>query len=398
MFALSKTGTYYPISSRALTTSNHQYNFKSKINNIFLELENTLNTESMYRGSESFKAVKIEPSLKALLSGALSLLSTFQTDEVKKFRNRYMHNLYVNTKLLINNGYKVEADLLFNLLADSSSKNLMIGSYSLIASLLARHVKDLNKTDVNGWTLHHWAAFQKNSEVIQELFKRGVDSSLKDNEGLTPLDLACWTMDRRTIKYLNPNTDPQELLSKLQPTFFKETVKKLKLIEQNNPKVFNSTYSTLLAESLPDLSAINVANNLSKSEINYLKLYYPYYFMPSSQLYSSYSPMGLAVRQQDLSYVKFLVDKGWTQEIEDLYNVRQKSFRKVVGYQYAISNLDNDSKNTQKQAIEMVSNLHKSSDLNCYSNIIDLIKLSKMQDIASKEFGKKAMTLIENSS
>ncbi|MCR5506806.1 MAG: ankyrin repeat domain-containing protein [bacterium] len=64
------------------------------------------------------------------------------------------------------------------------------------------NIKDINASDVNGWTFLHYAAIRDNSEAIRFLVNHGANMELKTSEEKTPLYLAAIMENIEAVKTL----------------------------------------------------------------------------------------------------------------------------------------------------------------------------------------------------
>ena len=66
----------------------------------------------------------------------------------------------------------------------------MLDQTDVIHKLLQRGA-DVNKRDrYDGLTALHWSAMKNNTDAIRLLLQNGASTTIKDDQGLTPIDLA----------------------------------------------------------------------------------------------------------------------------------------------------------------------------------------------------------------
>jgi palmitoyltransferase ZDHHC13/17 len=61
---------------------------------------------------------------------------------------------------------------------------------------------NVSRTDINGDTALHWAAYKGHAEIIQILINSGVDLQKTDNFGSTPLHLSCLSGNLQCVRLL----------------------------------------------------------------------------------------------------------------------------------------------------------------------------------------------------
>lgn len=362
MFAISKQG-YSPVSiSKTILKCSHS----TKARKIFFELQENLLQADANMGLTFNSVYKIEPSIEALFYGASSLWSKVWDEKNRPTFDDYMSHLHENAEVLIQDGYPIKSDLLFRLLSDLSSKNLVSDKYPLTVSLLVDNAHNIEKTDERGWTLLHWAVFGKNLEVVEALLKRSGNIERQENTGLKAKDLGNWIMNRPIIEKLNPGYKAREILSEIKPNFFAETIRKLNSVSEENHYLFSPCYYGWLEKSLPNLNSIKDLRDLSLAEKRYLELYMHTKIQPVNRYSKNhfYSPMGLAIHEKNIFEVIDLLAQGWNYEIEELYTRKRWCENKecTTGFKLALqehitsedSAEEIENYEFQEQAIEMI--------------------------------------------
>jgi ankyrin repeat protein len=322
---------------------------QKKINDLFLDIQKKINqayVNSGYRYLDSSPVLegRIKPSIKALFDSQRTLVGTTENNGNKEIYNEYVIQLPENTKLLLDCGYKVEGNLMLELLSDLFRKRLICKDSPSSLPLLAKHVeeKDLSQVDERGWTMLHWAVLGRNLPVAEELLNRGIASDVKDKIGLSAEHLSYWTMDRLIIKLLKPNLNPVDILSDISISSFAEITQKVTIVGKDY-KVFSPCLHGWMEEAFPDLLTLLSLGNLSHAEKRHLVLYKPTDYCPVRQESKNhrFSPMALAIVDRNLHQVKDLLSQGWNDETENISGRKRWSDHREVttGFKYGISGL-----------------------------------------------------------
>lgn len=239
--------------------------------------------------------------------------------------------LIENLNCLLANGYSIHGEEIFTYLKE-------FGYDSFLSSLhiLARHAQNIEAVDQHGWTLLHWAVFRNLPELAKELTLRGLNGQTKDYYGITAYDLALWTLNREMIARLKPEADVNEELANISPHFFASLVIP---IDTATRGLFGCFYG-LAERAVPDVSKLQ---SFSAGEKNFLRLYN---WMPLSDS-EGCTPMYQAMKTQDLSKIKELIQLGWCNEIEGLSIRKQWSlYQKTTNnFSSGLSELIEDDKN-----------------------------------------------------
>lgn len=273
------------------------------------DLKNFFHPQSTYESMNRYKAltqIKNNTSFESLFSEATSVIQSIW-DNKDGVLEASIECLAEEVKIKINERYPIKGELLLDILKKGNEE-----FHAFLPELIKNSGKnELEKIDKHGWSLLHWAVFQKKLLIIEALLEKNI-SFYKDFNGISVQDLALFTMDRNLIGRLNPEKNIDEILLRLPKTFHRKMMNKFERMTKKDSTIFHTCFYGLVEKAMPDIYALSPQNS---TVTRFTSLYYPSPL--NNKTLEVITPMGLAILNQNLNEVSALLDNGWSDLVEE---------------------------------------------------------------------------------
>ncbi len=234
-------------------------------------------------------------------------------NDLDRIRHYHFNHLYEKVEWIFKHGAKEKGGVQLVLLdcfrsflcGYENRYNICDAAIRPLILFLIENCDDISYKDQNGWSLLHWAIYRQCDEkVIMRLKEKGLQSDVKDLNGITPYDLALLNMNRKLIMCMRPEVNVGEVFDQLQPDFFGALIKKLPV----HLREFNG------------LPALLRANNLCAAERRLLAIYEPILLEAGKDgTDRMITPIAAALLQNDFLKIHYFIENGWNISIENVF-------------------------------------------------------------------------------